>query len=94
MGRGRTGPRTRDRAVTDIAGSTERAVALGDREWRELLAGHQELVRRQLARFRGEEVDTAGDGFLASFDGPARAIRCGCVIAEWDRDLDGSADAT
>ena len=53
-----------------------------DRAWRELLEQHHELVRRELVRFRGHEVDTAGDGFLASFDGPARAIRCGCAIAE------------
>jgi class 3 adenylate cyclase len=60
---------------TDLVGSTERAAALGDREWRELLASHHALVRRELARFRGEERDTAGDGFFATFDGPARAIR-------------------
>ena len=71
----------------DIAGSTERAVAIGDRKWRELLARHQELVRGQLARFRGEEVDTAGDGFFASFDGPARAIRCGQAVVEATREL-------
>jgi class 3 adenylate cyclase len=67
---------------SDIVGSSEKAAALGDRAWRELLLRHHELVRRQLVRFRGQEVDTAGDGFLASFDGPARAIRCGCAIAE------------
>jgi pimeloyl-ACP methyl ester carboxylesterase len=67
---------------TDIVGSSEQAVALGDRAWRELLQRHHELVRRQLVRFRGKEVDTAGDGFFASFDGPARAIRCACAIAE------------
>ena len=61
---------------TDIVGSTERAAALGDRRWRELLELHNRLVRGQLERFRGSEVDTAGDGFLATFDGPARAIRC------------------
>jgi class 3 adenylate cyclase len=61
---------------TDIVGSTERAAALGDRRWRELLELHNRLVRGQLERFRGREVDTAGDGFLATFDGPARAIRC------------------
>jgi pimeloyl-ACP methyl ester carboxylesterase len=60
---------------TDIAGSTQHAVELGDRAWRELLAQHHALIRRQLARYRGREQDTAGDGFLASFDGPARAIR-------------------
>jgi class 3 adenylate cyclase len=67
---------------TDIVGSTEKAALLGDRGWRELLERHHELVRRQLERFRGQEVDTAGDGFLASFDGPARAIRCGCALSE------------
>jgi pimeloyl-ACP methyl ester carboxylesterase len=61
---------------TDIVGSTERAVSLGDRRWRELVGEHDSLVRRQLERFQGREVDTAGDGFLATFDGPARAIRC------------------
>jgi class 3 adenylate cyclase len=67
---------------SDIAGSSERAAELGDRGWRELLERHHGLVRRQLLRFRGREIDTAGDGFFASFDGPARAIRCGCAIAE------------
>jgi class 3 adenylate cyclase len=67
---------------SDIVGSSEKASELGDRNWRELLERHHELVRRQLVRFRGKEVDTAGDGFLASFDGPARAIHCGCAIAE------------
>jgi class 3 adenylate cyclase/esterase/lipase len=67
---------------TDIVGSSEHAVALGDREWRKKLEQHHELVRRQLVRFRGREVDTAGDGFFASFDGPARAIRCACAISE------------
>jgi class 3 adenylate cyclase len=61
---------------TDIVGSTERATELGDRRWRELLVAHHAAVRRQLERHRGREIDTAGDGFLASFDGPARAIRC------------------
>jgi class 3 adenylate cyclase len=65
---------------TDIVGSTERAAALGDRGWRDLLARHHSAVRRQLARFRGEELDTAGDGFFATFDGPARAIRCAQAI--------------
>jgi class 3 adenylate cyclase/pimeloyl-ACP methyl ester carboxylesterase len=67
---------------TDIVGSSEKAASLGDRAWRELLESHHALVRRQLARFRGVEVDTAGDGFFASFDGPARAIRCACAIVE------------
>jgi class 3 adenylate cyclase/pimeloyl-ACP methyl ester carboxylesterase len=65
---------------TDIVGSTERAAALGDRGWRELLDRHHALVRRELTRFRGEEKDTAGDGFFATFDGPARAIRCATAI--------------
>jgi class 3 adenylate cyclase len=67
---------------TDIVSSSEKATSLGDRGWSELLQRHHELVRRQLARFRGREVDTAGDGFFASFDGPARAIRCACAIVE------------
>jgi pimeloyl-ACP methyl ester carboxylesterase len=61
---------------TDIVDSTKRAASLGDREWRDLLARHHAVVRDRLARFRGREVDTTGDGFLAIFDGPARAIRC------------------
>jgi class 3 adenylate cyclase len=65
---------------SDIVGSSEKAAALGDRGWRQLLERHHELVRRQLVRFRCKEVDSAGDGFFASFDGPARAIRCGCAI--------------
>ena len=72
---------------TDIVGSSERAAALGDRAWRELLQQHHELVRGQLVRHREREVDTAGDGFLASFDGPARAIRCACAIVESMREL-------
>ena len=67
---------------TDIVGSTALAVRLGDREWRDLLERHHALVRRQLERFRGDEIDTAGDGFVASFDGPARGIRCAAAIAE------------
>jgi class 3 adenylate cyclase/pimeloyl-ACP methyl ester carboxylesterase len=65
---------------TDIVGSTEKAAELGDRGWRELLEQHHTRIRGQLARFRGTEVDTAGDGFFARFDGPARAIRCACGI--------------
>jgi len=61
---------------TDLVGSTERVQDLGDAPWTALLARHNEAVRRELARFSGEEIDTAGDGFLALFDGPARAIRC------------------
>ncbi len=67
---------------TDIVGSTALASELGDREWRALLERHHALVRRQLERFRGQEIDTAGDGFVASFDGPARGIRCAEAIAE------------
>lgn len=65
---------------TDLVGSTERVAALGDSGWSQLLAAHHALVRRELARFRGEEQDTAGDGFFATFDGPARAIRAGQSI--------------
>ena len=72
---------------TDIVGSTERLAELGDRRWRELLAAHDAAVRRELERFRGSEVDTAGDGFLATFDGPARAIRCGLAIRDAVRGL-------
>jgi class 3 adenylate cyclase len=67
---------------TDIVGSTAHAAELGDRAWRDLVVRHNELVRRQLERFRGHELDTAGDGFLASFDGPARGIRCAGAITE------------
>jgi pimeloyl-ACP methyl ester carboxylesterase len=67
---------------TDIVGSTERARELGDRRWRDLLERHNELVRRDIERFRGREVDTAGDGVFATFDGPARAIRCARSITE------------
>jgi class 3 adenylate cyclase/pimeloyl-ACP methyl ester carboxylesterase len=72
---------------TDIVGSTERAAELGDRGWLELLERHHALVRRELTRFRGEEKDTAGDGFFATFDGPARAIRCALAIVEGVREL-------
>jgi class 3 adenylate cyclase len=67
---------------TDLVGSTERAAELGDRRWRDLLEQHHAAVRRELARFDGREVDTAGDGFFATFDGPARAIRCAQSIVE------------
>jgi class 3 adenylate cyclase len=68
---------------TDIVGSTELAAQLGDRRWRDLLASHHATIRAELRRYRGREVDTAGDGFLAVFDGPARAIRASlaCVAA-------------
>jgi pimeloyl-ACP methyl ester carboxylesterase/class 3 adenylate cyclase len=72
---------------TDIVGSTAKAAELGDRRWRELVQEHHALVRGQLARFRGRELDTAGDGFFASFDGPARAIRCACAITEGVHEL-------
>ncbi|MDO8479235.1 MAG: adenylate/guanylate cyclase domain-containing protein [Candidatus Rokubacteria bacterium] len=72
---------------TDIVGSTERAAALGDRKWRDLLDGYYALARRELARFRGREIDTAGDGFFAAFDGPARAIRCAAAITAGVRSL-------
>jgi class 3 adenylate cyclase len=67
---------------TDIVGSTERAAVLGDRRWRELLERHDAIVRRQLEIHRGREIKTLGDGFLATFDGPARAIRCATAIRE------------
>ena len=72
---------------TDIVGSTERAATLGDRAWIELREAHHAIVRRELGQFRGREVDTAGDGFLATFDGPARAIRCAGAVAEAVREL-------
>ncbi len=72
---------------TDIVGSTERMAQLGDAGWRELLERHHSLVRRELARGRGREVDTAGDGFFAAFDGPARAVRCAQSIVEGVREL-------
>ena len=67
---------------TDIVGSTERAVSEGDRRWAALLESHHRIVRGELSRFRGREVVTTGDGFLATFDGPARAIRCACAIRD------------
>ena len=67
---------------TDIVGSTERAAQAGDDRWRDLLDRHNVLIRRELDHFRGREVDTAGDGFLATFDGPARAVRCAREIAD------------
>jgi class 3 adenylate cyclase len=72
---------------TDIVGSTERASGLGDSAWRGLLDRHHGLIRRELTRFRGEEKDTAGDGFFATFDGPARAIRCAQAIVDGVREL-------
>jgi class 3 adenylate cyclase len=67
---------------TDIAGGTERLVVLGDRRWRELLAQHKSLVRRELARYGGYEMDAIADTFFATFDRPASAIRCACVIRD------------
>jgi class 3 adenylate cyclase len=72
---------------TDIVGSTERAASLGDRAWRALLDTHNAIVRRELTRHRGREIKTAGDGFLATFDGPARAIRCAAAINDQVRPL-------
>jgi class 3 adenylate cyclase/pimeloyl-ACP methyl ester carboxylesterase len=72
---------------TDIVDSTKRAAELGDRRWRALLDRHDSTVRQQLARFRGQEVKNLGDGFLATFDGPARAVRCGSSICESMRPL-------
>ena len=72
---------------TDIVGSTDRAAAIGDRRWAELVSSHHAVVRSQLDRFRGREVDTAGDGFFATFDGPIRAIRCARAIGEGVRPL-------
>jgi class 3 adenylate cyclase len=82
----RHGPET-DRVLatvlfTDIVESTEHAARLGDHAWRELLDAHDRVVRRQLERFRGREVNTVGDGFLATFDGPGRAITCACAIRD------------
>jgi pimeloyl-ACP methyl ester carboxylesterase len=73
---------------TDIVNGTAKAAALGDQRWRALIESHHALVRRELARFRGVEVDTAGDGFFATFDGPARAVRCALEVREALRGLD------
>jgi len=67
---------------TDVVRSTERAVELGDKRWSGLLASHHMAVRHELARWRGTEIDTTGDGFLATFDGPARAVRCACAARD------------
>jgi class 3 adenylate cyclase len=72
---------------TDIVGSTARAEQLGDQRWRNLLVAHHTTVRRELARARGNEVKSLGDGFLATFDGPARAVRCAQAITEAVRPL-------
>jgi class 3 adenylate cyclase len=72
---------------TDIVGSTERQAALGDRGWKELVEPHHATIRTALERWHGTENDTAGDGFYATFDGPARAIRCALEVADHVRDL-------
>jgi class 3 adenylate cyclase len=72
---------------TDIVGSTAKLAELGDARWRELVERHHAVIRQQLGRFRGTEVDTAGDGFFATFDGPIRAIKCATAITESLRKL-------
>jgi class 3 adenylate cyclase len=67
---------------TDVVGSTDHAEEMGDRRWSELLATHNTVVRTELERFRGREIKTTGDGFLATFDGPGRAVRCACAIRD------------
>ena len=67
---------------TDIVGSTARAAEIGDHQWKDLLAQHHAIVRKELSRFRGREIDTAGDGFFATFDGPARGVRCAMSIRD------------
>ena len=89
---GRRGERHPDRVLatvmfTDIVDSTSRAAALGDRRWSELLEDHYRLIRQQLPRFGGLEVKTIGDGFLATFDGPARAVRCALAAIEANREI-------
>jgi class 3 adenylate cyclase len=84
---GRLHPAQNDRVLatvmfTDVVGSTEKAAGLGDRRWSELLATHHGLTRAELERLRGREIETTGDGFLATFDGPGRAIRCACAIRD------------
>ena len=88
---GRRGEREPDRVLatvmfTDIVDSTVQAAAIGDRRWAALLEGHHQLVRQQLRRFGGQEIKTIGDGFLATFDGPARAIRCALATVEASRE--------
>jgi class 3 adenylate cyclase len=73
---------------TDIVGSTELAARIGDSAWRELLQRHHAIVRRELARFQGRELDTAGDGFFAAFDGPARAVQAASAIRDALRALE------
>ena len=67
---------------TDVVGATKRAAEIGDRKWRELLEQHHTLVRREVERYRGKEIDNAGDGFFVTFDGPGRAIACACAIRD------------
>ena len=73
---------------TDIVGSTEKQADLGDRRWADLVSAHHQVVRACLARYRGRELDTAGDGFFAAFDGPVRGIRCAQAIVNGVRELD------
>lgn len=73
---------------TDIVDSTTTEAALGDRRWHELIESHDRMIRRQLSRFRGVEVKLTGDGVLATFDGPARAIECACAIRDGAIGLD------
>jgi class 3 adenylate cyclase len=91
--RGAIAPRVPDSVLatvlfTDLVGSTERAAELGDRGWRELLEAHHRAVRREVVRFRGVEVDSAGDGFFCRFDGPARAVACARAIVDGSRELE------
>lgn len=72
---------------SDIVGSTERAADLGDAKWRDSLERYRVLARREIGHFRGKEIDTAGDGFFATFDGPARAVRCACALRDGVRPL-------
>ena len=72
---------------TDIVGSTERSAGLGDRQWRDLLERHHALVRRELKAFGGREMDTAGDGFFAVFEGSGPAIRCAAAISDAVREV-------
>ena len=89
---GTRGARDVDRVLAtvlfiDIVGSTQQLAQMGDRRWRDLLGTHHGILRQELARFRGREIDTAGDGVFATFDGPARAIRCACSIRDAVRPL-------
>ncbi|HEY7756519.1 MAG TPA: adenylate/guanylate cyclase domain-containing protein [Actinomycetota bacterium] len=87
MPRGREGRVLATVLFTDVVGSTDLAVEMGDRRWRTLLSRHHEIVRRELKRFGGREIDTAGDGFFAIFDAPANAVRCAHACAEGVREL-------